>query len=954
MLYDAGTVSRNTDIILRTLGVLGSKPGPLLAAIKNTAASREVDVSKPLHWLEKYLPSADESDELFHEFGMVLRNWDRITDAEWAKDTEALSAERRDRIYRKLGLSRQLGAVFNERIPVFVESDTPLVIAEEHTPWYSDERRRKRFYWEGYLRYLRINKRWPTDSLAALDESTDKIVERLSDPCSEAAYQVKGLVVGYVQSGKTANFTGVVAKAADAGYRLIIVLAGTLDILREQTQRRIDKELLGQELVSDDYRHDQEWSDFNIHGDRPSELGSFDWERLTGPEGDYRSLHHAIAALNFRYRDSGKPFYRMENLGFEPVRLVVIKKNPKVISRLATDLGRIRAKLEQVPSLIVDDESDQASINTLNPEKHAVSERTATNRAITGLLKQLPRAQYLGYTATPFANVLINPDDSMDLFPRDFIISLPRPAGYMGVADFYDLNGLPAGYASNEKSFVRDIRGGDEEPGNLQAAIDSFILSGAIKLYRSYKSKAGIRHRHHTMLIHQSVRRSDHAQLAEKVKRLFENGGYQGGKGLKRLETLYGKDYVPVSAVKGIGEPIAKRFAELEPFIGTCLQNIRRNMPVRIVNGDRKDDTPNFESGPVWSILIGGAKLSRGYTVEGLTVSYYRRVSAASDTLMQMGRWFGYRPGYRDLVRLYIGRAEEASASGSPFDIYEAFKAICLDEEEFREEIRKYLDEGLRPIEVPPLVPSHLPALLPTARNKMYNAEITFKNYSEKYVERTVAPTKSSDAVHNEKLALEFLSRLKMQHRSLAGFDTKDHRQEYGAYVGTARTDDVVAFLESYRWENKARVMQHEIEYLKGAKGDPEISSWIVIAPQLKKGLGQWPERKHDSVPSMTVYLRSRIDKRFGVYSEPVHVNTAKYFSGIDVGSMKPTNDMQKFRKNGLAAMLFYPVRDNGDKFITMGFTLQLPKNHIKKKILWTVRRKGEDGKPVPVVVDKV
>lgn len=953
MQFNDIKTSQNYDIIFRSLKLMSNKPASLEEAIKAASLIREVDVSDPMEWLEDHLSNTDESDELFHEFGMALRLWDRIIEAEWIRKTEAISLERRNLIYRKLKISPKLITLFNDRIPVFVESDTPLVIAEGHTPWYFEERRRNRFYWEGYLRYLRVNKRWPTDSLAALDESTDRIIERLSDPSTDAAYQAKGLVIGYVQSGKTANFTGVIAKAADAGYRLIIVLAGTLDILREQTQRRMDKELLGQELVFEDYEQAQDWKDFNTHGGRPSELGSFDWERLTGPEGDYRSLQHAIAALNFRCRDTSRPFYRRENISYEPVRLVVIKKNPTVISNLAKDLGRIRAKLEQVPALIVDDESDQASINTLNPEKHDAKKRTATNREITGLLKQLPRAQYLGYTATPFANVLINPDDPMDLFPRDFIISLPRPSGYMGVADFYDLNEVPEGYASNKKAFVRDIRGDDEDPKNLQTAIDSFILSGAIKLYRNDKSKAGIRHRHHTMLIHQSVRRSDHAQLADKVKRIFKNGAYQGGKGRKRLEELFNKEFIPVSAVRGSDEPMAKRFAELEPYIGTCLQNVYGNKPVRIVNGERRDETPNFESGPIWSILVGGAKLSRGYTIEGLTVSYYRRVSKASDTLMQMGRWFGYRQGYKDLVRLYIGRAEDIGTFKSPFDIFEAFKAICLDEEEFRDEIRKYIDQGLRPIEVPPLVPSHLTALMPTSRNKMYNAKIVFKNYSEKYIERTVAPTRAQDAVYNEKQALTFLSRLQLQHRSLAGYDTKGSRQEFAAYVAIAPNNDVIDFIKSYRWENRAQVLQHEIQFLLGAKGDPEIESWIIIAPQLKQSSEYWPKNKNKNVPKMTVSMRTRIDKRFGVYSEPVHVNAAKYFAGINVGPLKPTADMRKDRRSKAAVMLFYPVCDSKDKFVSMGFTMQLPKNHINKQISWVVHRKGAAGKPEPVVVQK-
>src|SRR5262249_46945508 len=153
---------------------------------------------------------------------------------------------------------------------------------------------------------------------------------------------------------------------------------------------------------------------------------------------------------------------------------------------------------------------------------------------------------------------------------------------------------------------------------------------------------------------------------------------------------LFETDLLPVSQVQGAGLPLPRSFRELEPCIGECLRRIGADAKVvRIVNGDNKDDAPNFEKGSVWAILVGGAKLYRGYTIEGLTITYYRRVATAADTLMQMGRWFGFRPGYRDLVRLFIGRDEPIGTSGRlRLDLYEAFHALCQDEEEFRRDIQ--------------------------------------------------------------------------------------------------------------------------------------------------------------------------------------------------------------------------------------------------------------------------
>ena len=198
-----------------------------------------------------------------------------------------------------MALPLKLKEICDAKLP-FHPLELSVVIAREHQAWYTSSIQSARnFYWRAYSRQLSQLHNWPDDSILQLADSTTRVVERLADPTQEQAYQSKGLVVGYVQSGKTAHFTGVIAKAADAGYKLILVLAGTLDVLRSQTQRRIDKDMIGRELLGSDYEEDTDWHDFVAHGNHPSALGSFDWLPLTGPEVDYMRLRKEMGSLAF-------------------------------------------------------------------------------------------------------------------------------------------------------------------------------------------------------------------------------------------------------------------------------------------------------------------------------------------------------------------------------------------------------------------------------------------------------------------------------------------------------------------------------------------------------------------------------------------------------------------------------------------------------------------------------
>jgi hypothetical protein len=723
--------------------------GPLLTALAGTP------VGDPQ--LIAFIQQANENEPALTQARIALAKWDSLDKylGQGGAMTPSHTQERRAAIYARLELSIEVAQAFTKRIEVFEKPST--TISKVFEPWYAAERKlRTSVYWDDYETYLRDVKKWPASSISSLDETTTEVIERLSRPTRSEAKQTKGLVVGYVQSGKTANFTGVVAKGVDAGYRLIIVLTGTIEILRAQTQRRMDMELMGVENIlagqdpTDpavakelDYQQDEEWKAerFVKHGAALNLPGVVEIARVTSHRSDYKRLPQAMTKLKFARKNKQKPLNDDENLFHSGAYVAVIKKNPAPLKKMIQDLKPLKNDLAELPVLIIDDESDQASVDTTNPKKWKKGsaenrKRTTINRLITEILEICPRAQYVGYTATPFANVFVDPDDERDLFPADFVLSLHRPPGYMGVQEFHDVgkrwdDETKTVANSNELAHVRPLVGDvDTNPDGrireLQVALDAWVLSGAIKKYR--EANSGIGYRHHTMLVHESVKRDDHADTAADVRSLWSKAKFNSSEGFARLKTLYDDDFLPVMEDRAAGSPIPTSFEELKPYIGMALAAITIDGdPVLIVNSDKEIQAQqkklDFEADRVWRILVGGTQLSRGFTVEGLTISYFRRKAGQADTLMQAGRWFGFRPGYQDLVRLYIRR-------DSQVDLYEAFEALLMDEEAFRNELSQYagFDEHgmpmLEPRQIPPLVSQHLPWLKPTARNKMWNAVI--------------------------------------------------------------------------------------------------------------------------------------------------------------------------------------------------------------------------------------
>ncbi|GGT27808.1 Z1 domain-containing protein [Streptomyces purpureus] len=922
-----------TDTLRLTLhksalaGMQDSRPKNLLRALAYQAEDEGEDAAAVATEgdFRTTLTHAHPTDQLVELWRKQLTQWDYAEQPSWS-ETDPRTDDRRVAIMSLLGLDEDTRKLLDSLIPV-PRAEGPVVISPQHVEWYTPQSQQGRsWYWPAYRRLL-SEKGWPESAVAGLDVATDSVVERLADPTSYETYQSKGLVVGYVQSGKTANFTGVIAKAMDAGYRLVIVLGGTLNLLRAQTQRRLDMELVGRENIlrgapeyESDYADDPAWPQgkFLSHGGLPSARGGFDIVRMTTRDNDYKSLLQGIVALEFEKQEPNLPLHDPRNLHRSSARLMVVKKNKTVLAKLVKDLNKIKTPLSEIPVLIIDDESDEASVNTANPTRPD-AERTAINQKISELLSILPRAQYVGYTATPFANVFVDPSDTEDIFPRDFIVSLPRPSGYMGVQDFHDLDSpIPPEERtfanSNEKAHVRDILlSSDEDDTALQQAMDMFVLTAAMKLFR--EDQGGLGHRyfqHHTMLIHESVRTAEHRELRMRVQRLWWTSGYTGASGHERLRKLFHADLAPVSDVRADGFAVPVSYEDLAPYVGTAAIRIGGDdRPIIVVNGDTdiENGEADFDKRPLWKILIGGQKLARGFTVEGLTVTYYRRRTNNASTLMQMGRWFGFRQGYRDLVRLYLGREE--TMGRKEIDLYEAFEAICRDEESFRDQLKQYArpvgdGPGITPAQVPPLVAQHLSWLRPTSANKMYNARLAELRSPGLWEEPTAHPKAVGVLRDNTALWTPILEGLSSTTTTFTyRFDQAQKPHRFEALTGLFPSNRILPILRQLKWLVPEHFQPH-LTYLEDITNvSGQLDDWLVVAPQHTARTQQIV--LGDSGRRFSWFgVERRRDPLFGGISNPRHRDALRRVAGALPSCGDAATEAYVSERRGVVAL--YPI----------------------------------------------
>lgn len=910
------------------------------------------DVSEPI--LRQYLAQCGPNDQLHLALHLALAKWDQARDEgnTWTGGTKPRTDERRAVVVKHLGLHDETAVTLAVEFPV-LKGDGVTVIARSWDPWYSASVQLARsFYWEHYADYLRLQRGWGIEAISSLDEATTNVVERLIDPSRPEPGQTKGLVVGHVQSGKTANFTGVIAKAIDTGYRLIIVMTGTTNMLREQTQRRLDRELVGRENVlrgtdeSDpttqqgiDYLDDEDWIEgrFVSHGARPSDVGRPNIHRMTTRDFDYRKLQQGLPALEFERRDRTRPLWDRENLLASDARLIIVKKNSRVLLNLVKDLNTTGDKLDDIPAIIIDDESDQASINTMNPKRwsNENKKRTAINEQIHDLLTMLPRAQYIGYTATPYANVFVDPSDAKDIFPSDYLISLPRPKGYMGSEEFHDLDGIMPDdektFAnSKERAHVRILDDAEDEEG-LQRALDSFVLTGAIKLYRCENGAGDFKH--HTMLVHQTMRIAGHRASSDAIRQMWQGSGYLSGGARSRLRRLFDEDFAPVTKALNSGPAEPETFDQISRHIGIAARKIAPNGdPVIVVNSDQdiEKEHLDFDKRSIWRVLVGGNSLSRGFTVEDLTVTFYSRNVGHAEALMQMGRWFGFRPGYRDLVRLFITTS-----------VRDAFEAACRDEEYFREELQQYsiMADGrpkITPEGLPPLVARH--GLRPTAANKMYNARL---------VERRALRMEPSSGYPSLRDQTSLDKNMEACVPLLeAATDSQTFELAKGsfeAFVGTVDHNQMIGVLSKLRWA-RTDTFAPELTWLTKLS---VVKSWTVIFPQQKDR-------------SQTVNLRGV--GQFTVHGRKVE-RVDRIRGNADPRQREKIGELQQSAPES-GYMLLYPVKDKMRPWsaieqdgcptkIVMALTLSLPTTATPPDHQPVCYQVAIPGRPLYDLVDK-
>lgn len=570
--------------------------------------------------------------------------------------------------------------------------------------WFSGWQPRAGYHWRRLRNYLIDRVGRSEVEVDSLDDTSDKVLSHLEDPRPEGLehYRVNGLVLGYVQSGKTANISALIAKAADLGYKLVIVLSGMDDGLRKQTQDRLGREL---GLVDDPKGVGRPQ-----HGER--------WVTLT--RGDLRGGDFNPGTVDSAVLQ-----------GNERV-IAVAKKNAQVLRKLVNWVGGALAGL---PVLVIDDEADQASINTGGNRRPADSPADALdpdedpstiNRLIRDLLARFRRVSYVAYTATPFANVFIDPEGMdrevlQDLYPKDFIISLPRPPRYVGAERLFGrdpldreeeavagLNVIRTIPPADEACLVPPPRsGGVFSPQmctSLEQALLDFVLATAAKIERLSADDG-----RSTMLIHISHRTAVQNNLKGIVEGqmsvLRQKWRYERQSIRPALVERWNSDFRPVTAA--VDAALDRSFEQIEPHIEVVLAH---KADVRVLN-ITSTEVLDYSTDPnLKVIVIGGNRLSRGLTLEDLVVSYYVRDTDKYDTLLQMGRWFGYRESYVDLTRLWT----------TP-DLARRFRNLALVEEELRDEIAIYEQARITPADFAPKIRTH-PAMAITALNKLGSA----------------------------------------------------------------------------------------------------------------------------------------------------------------------------------------------------------------------------------------
>lgn len=702
---------------------------------------------------------------------------------------------------------------------IMAMDNTTNVFDYDYKPWLDEARDKiSWFYNDRYVDYLLKEKDWSLKSVKNIGETSDTILDHCGNPLAKRDFNIKGLVVGDIQSGKTANYTALINKALDVGYKLIIVLAGLTNDLRSQTQKRLDKEVLGYETKPNNQRGDA--------------IGV----------GKIEKNHNYINCLT-QSNVSGdlKKMIQTYPLGMDSVPImVVVKKNSSVLRSLISFIESnpvvkdAEDKKLHVPTLIIDDEADQASINTKQGVE--VEEATTTNKLIRQMINLCARSTYIGYTATPFANIFIpTMDDKQyeesvkDLFPTNFIICLPTPENYCGVKEYFGIERFDDGDHDNLKLdlfreiMVKDIKEAfntddgktkkDTEvigvPNSLKEAIMHFIISAGVKISRGIVE-------HNSMLVHITKNVCPNGELKELIDLELDRQtkGFKFFTKVQKEYKQYWEHHIKPISQKRLGDNFSDNWNDVKEGIIKALRMVTRADTVKLITGDSEDIIDFSSPSGGMHIIVGGDKLSRGLTLDGLIVSYYFRNTQAFDTLLQMGRWFGYRNGWLDLCRIYTTRY-----------IINDFIAAAEALDGFKTDIRTMNDLKYTPAQFG-LKVKHNSKLMPTAANKRRHAQLTKITFSGD-LQQTISFAKEHKEF-NRDLTEKFLGNLKNP-------EDRDGKLVYK----NVPVSDVLNYLKNYK-ENLAKgrgriSVLHWISYIEKLNKKNELVNWTVVLHSLKK-----------------------------------------------------------------------------------------------------------------------
>lgn len=705
-------------------------------------------------------------------------------------------------------------------------SDDVIALRNEKVERWLDHRRDEIdwSYWRAYTTYLEGEGR-SKPVISSLERVVDTILDSTGDPQTPESWRRSGLVMGNVQSGKTQNYIGLINKAIDTGYKVIILLGGHLNELRNQTQIRVDEGVIGKESIQL----------ANIQGRNKSKRVGV---------GNFRN--HSKEVICFTSKDADFRKTTADQLGVsfngvnQPV-IFVVKKNASVLKTLFNwivdkhNLDISRGKTISQPMLLIDDEADYASINT----KHSKNDITAINEGIRKLLSTSSRTTYVGYTATPFANIFIDPDESTDdllvddLFPKDFMIRMPAPDNYVGHSYFFpyevadgnqDVSPAVKLIDDFEKTLPQKAKK-DTQVGelcdSLKESIQVFMLAAAIKAVKSSSFKE-----HATMLVNMSHLTILQTRIANLIDEYVQK--------IKRASELLGAKSSDVAIkesqyFESLNGLFVREFQSELSFdeIYSALRKIISKLKIIAVNAKSSEslDYAEYSENGLVAIAIGGHKLSRGLTLEGLLVSYFTRNSKMYDTLMQMCRWFGYRPGYQELCKLYI---TEESLSWYTF-ISEAIDELYNDLEQMSYRNKTPSEFGLK-------VREHPGTLLVTARTKMHTAESCTRSldYAGERYRRFDFFTDNDSNNFNIDLVKELLERLMKS-------QTPMQIEGDGSYLFlNIDYDTVINFIRSFKVFDSDKSIHLVLDYIQKLKKSGVPNFRICLRNQCNSTTTWW------------------------------------------------------------------------------------------------------------------